>query len=68
MNNMICLLAWRNLCSETFKAAKQDNGVRTGKGYPSRVTISRLTVIVFDKDDDCEGAELVDILSFTNVE
>ena len=55
---------WHNLCSElccTAIAAEQDNGVGKRRRRPSRVTLSRLAVIVFDKDDDCGGLLFVDI-------
>ena len=50
-------ITWNNLCSEiycTATAAKQDNGVGKRRRRPSRVSKSRLAVIVFDKDDYCE--------------
>ena len=70
------MLTWDYLCSEVWytaicfigNAAEQDNGVWKREGNPSRVIISRLAVIVFDKDDDCEGLLFVDILSSTNIE
>ena len=52
----VLFFTWHNLCSEliTVPAAKQDDGVGKRRRRPSRVTISRLAVIVFDKDDDCD--------------
>ena len=57
-------ITWHNLCSDlcsTVIAAEQDNVVGKRRRRPSRVTISRLAVIVFDKDDDCGGLLFVDI-------
>ena len=50
-------ITWHSLCSEmccNATAAKQDDGVGKRRRRPSRVIISRLAVIVFDKDDDCD--------------
>ena len=54
----VLFFTWHNLCSEiccTATAAEEDNGVGKRRRRPSRVITSRLAVIVFDKDDDCEG-------------
>ena len=66
------MFTWHDLCSERYCtvviAAKQNNGVGKREGHPSRVIPFRHAVIVFDKYVDCEGLELVDILSFINIE
>ena len=53
---------WNNICSEIccivgaipVDAAEEDDGVGKRRRRPSRVIMSRLAVIVFDKDDDCD--------------
>ena len=60
----ILFFTWSNLCSKlccTVTAAKQDDGVGTRRWRPCCVISSRLAVIVFDKDGDCEGLLFVDV-------